>query len=268
MAKRIMVGVALAGLFIALLIFGGWFRTVTFSIAAVISVYELGALFKKKGYKPCLWPAYAFAALHYIAIARFGYPLMLCLWLLCLVAVAADRVLSKGRTAADSLMSLACLMYPLGLYAALSLIVSGVVIREGGTVGMLLVFACPLIGDTLALFVGKKYGRRKLCPEISPKKTVAGSLGGFAGGVAGALLSFFLQPIWGCSLSLWPMLLLGLVCGGVGQIGDLFASSFKRWADVKDFGTIFPEHGGVMDRLDSVLMCAPVTLLYLYLAVL
>ena len=61
------------------------------------------------------------------------------------------------------------------------------------------------------------------------------------------------------------MLIVGLVCGGLGQIGDLFASVLKRWADIKDYGNLFPGHGGVMDRLDSVLMCAPIVLWYIYL---
>ena len=62
--------------------------------------------------------------------------------------------------------------------------------------------------------------------------------------------------------------LVGIICGGVGQIGDLFASVIKRWAGAKDYGNIFPGHGGVIDRLDSVLMCAPVVLCYVWLSML
>ena len=84
----------------------------------------------------------------------------------------------------------------------------------------------------------------------------------------GGFVCFLLQFIWGLRLPILPMLLVGIICGGVGQIGDLFASVIKRWAGAKDYGNIFPGHGGVMDRLDSVLMCAPVVLCYVWLSML
>ena len=84
------------------------------------------------------------------------------------------------------------------------------------------------------------------------------------GGALGGVIVFFAQRIWDAKVDLISLIVLGLACGVIGQIGDLFASSLKRWAGVKDFGTIFPGHGGMMDRLDSVLMCAPVVFLYFY----
>lgn len=111
-------------------------------------------------------------------------------------------------------------------------------------------------------------GKRKLCPEISPHKTVEGSYGSFLAGLLGGFVCFLLQFIWGLHLPILPMLLVGIICGGVGQIGDLFASVIKRWAGEKDYGNIFPGHGGVIDRLDSVLMCAPVVLCYVWLSML
>ena len=111
-------------------------------------------------------------------------------------------------------------------------------------------------------------GKRKLCPEISPHKTVEGSYGSFFVGLLGRFACFLLQFIWGLRLPILPMLLVGIICGGVGQIGDLFASVIKRWAGAKDYGNIFPGHGGVIDRLDSVLMCAPVVLCYIWLSML
>lgn len=265
MAKRIMVGILLVGLFAALLIFGGELRMIVFSLAAVVSAYEMGRLFRAKGYRPVMGPLYVFGALYYFAIARFGYPLMLLIWFLCVVAIAVDRIFSKKRTTEDAMSALVIMVYPLMLYAALALVISGNVRTAGSILGMLLVFACPLVGDTFAFFVGSFLGKHKLCPHISPKKTVEGSVGGFIGGALGGLLCYLLQPIWGMSYQLLPMLVVGLICGGLGQIGDLFASVLKRWADVKDYGNIFPGHGGVMDRLDSVLMCAPIVLCYIYL---
>ncbi|MBQ4611739.1 MAG: phosphatidate cytidylyltransferase, partial [Clostridia bacterium] len=197
MAKRIIVGILLAVLFAALLVLGGEFRMIVFSLAAVIAAYEMGKLFRAKGYRPCMGPLYVFGALHYFAIARFGYPLMLLIWFLCVAAIAVERIFSKHRTTEDAMAALVIMVYPLMLFAALGLIISGNVRSAGGILGMLLVFACPLVGDTMAYFVGSFLGKHKLCPHISPKKTVEGSVGGFIGGALGGLLCWLLQPVWG-----------------------------------------------------------------------
>lgn len=106
--------------------------------------------------------------------------------------------------------------------------------------------------------------QKKLCPEISPKKTIAGSIGGAIGGVLGGLGVYYAQLLWDAHEGLIPLLLLGLLCGLLGQIGDLFASSIKRYAGIKDFGSIFPGHGGMLDRVDSVLICAPMVFMFFY----
>lgn len=128
-----------------------------------------------------------------------------------------------------------------------------------------------MLGDTAAYFIGSALGKHKLCPHISPKKTVEGSVGGFFGGALGGLLAYAVGRYvpgvdWGLLPALGQALVLGLICGGIGQIGDLFASTIKRWAGIKDYGKIFPGHGGMMDRLDSVLMCGPVVYLCMALA--
>ena len=160
------------------------------------------------------------------------------------------------------------LIYPMSLFGMLALIMPADGLVSPKNVGLLLVFICPLMGDMLAYYIGSSMGKRKLCPEISPNKTVEGSYGSFLGGLLGGFACFLLQFIWGLRLPILPMLLVGIICGGVGQIGDLFASVIKRWAGAKDYGNIFPGHGGVIDRLDSVLMCAPVVLCYVWLSML
>lgn len=113
--------------------------------------------------------------------------------------------------------------------------------------------------DTSAMFVGKRFGRRPLLPVISPKKTVEGGLGGLMGSLVGASLAqlwFFPQ------MPLGHALLLGLVMGGVGQVGDWCESLLKRSAKLKDAASILPGHGGMLDRLDSLLFNAPI--LYYY----
>ena len=118
----------------------------------------------------------------------------------------------------------------------------------------ILSFAC----DTFAYFAGLTLGRHKLAPKVSPKKTVEGSIGGLAGNVVCGLLFAYVMDRWfGASINAVPMALLSLICGVVAQIGDLSFSLIKREFGIKDYGHLFLEHGGVLDRFDSVLFVAP-----------
>ena len=124
---------------------------------------------------------------------------------------------------------------------------------------MTVLFAC--LPDMLAYYVGVFFGKRKLCPKISPKKTVEGSIGAFLGGILAAIIIYFISvPIFGVPLSIWILGLEGLLCALLAQLGDLSASIIKRSTGIKDYGKIFPGHGGVLDRLDSILFVAPVVM--------
>jgi phosphatidate cytidylyltransferase len=117
----------------------------------------------------------------------------------------------------------------------------------------ILIAAVPIwAGDTAAIFAGKAFGNHKLAPSISPNKTWEGSVANLLAAVgAAAALGYFLK------YPMDKMLLLGVSCGVIGQLGDLFESYLKRQAGVKDSGNLLPGHGGVFDRLDSLLMTAP-----------
>ena len=108
--------------------------------------------------------------------------------------------------------------------------------------------------DTCAYVIGSRFGKSKLYPLISPNKSIEGGIGGLGGAVLGALISKFL---FFSTLGLWPAVLVGLVLGVAGQIGDLFESMLKRSCGVKDSGNMIPGHGGILDRLDSLLFAFP-----------
>ena len=114
-------------------------------------------------------------------------------------------------------------------------------------------------GDTTAFYVGRAWGRKKLAPTISPGKTVEGGSGAVAGSILGALISKYLfLP----QLSIVHALILGGAIGVLGQLGDLWESLLKRSAQVKDSGILIPGHGGLLDRIDSVLFSAPLVYYY------
>jgi len=135
-------------------------------------------------------------------------------------------------------------------------------IRDGvdGMRWLIFILAIVFAGDIGAFYAGTYWGRHKLCPSVSPGKTIEGSLGGLTGNlIAGTLVKLMLFPQlpWGGSL------LFFLVLGLVGQIGDLYESEFKRAAGVKDSGTLLPGHGGLLDRIDALLFALPVAYFFI-----
>ena len=134
---------------------------------------------------------------------------------------------------------------------------------ESGGMLVLFLFAVVWVGDVAAYFVGRGLGRVRFAPAISPKKTVEGAVGGLAGSLGvGALFAVFILE----SRSMAGVLILAAVVAVAGQVGDLAESALKRSAGVKDSSTILPGHGGLLDRLDSLLTAAPVLWLVLWLA--
>jgi phosphatidate cytidylyltransferase len=132
----------------------------------------------------------------------------------------------------------------------------------GGKYIYLLIFLGAWVCDTFAYFTGKFLGKHKLIPEISPKKTIEGSIGGIVFTIgAFVLYGFIVNKNFGDEIKLSYILLvvLGLASSIISQVGDLVASAVKRQYDIKDYGKLFPGHGGVLDRFDSVMLVAPIT---------
>ena len=265
MKIRIIVGVTLAAVFFLALAFGGFLNFFLVTALALLSVYEMGNVMKKKGFSPFMGGAYAFAALAYAACALYGGAGLAFCYAICAMLTMCERFWNEKRSVGDIISSLFVTVYPLLFYAILIYVISWPD-RAVGRTAMLLCFAGPLVGDTAAFFAGTLLGKHKLCPSISPNKTVEGSIAGLLGGILGGMLAWALSPLWDFKASFSVLAAMGLLCGLLGQAGDLFASLIKRWAQVKDYGTVFPEHGGALDRVDSVLFCAPVGMLYLLLA--
>ena len=128
-----------------------------------------------------------------------------------------------------------------------------------GKYAYLLIFIGAWATDTGAYFVGVLFGKHKLIPAVSPKKTVEGALGGILGCVLGFFIyGLILDKIFYVDVNYLPLLVLAVPVAIVSQIGDLIASYLKRENSIKDFGFVFPGHGGVMDRFDSIIAVAPV----------
>lgn len=164
------------------------------------------------------------------------------------------------RDRAQGLMAnLLGLVYP-GLFLYTAVPVRFSFGEERGLQWLIVLLFVVWAGDTVALFTGKSLGRSAFAPMISPKKTNEGAFGGLLGGVGIAVL---LQQWLFTQLPLVHVISLAALSGAFGQLGDLAESLLKRAAEVKDSSKLIPGHGGVLDRIDSLLFALPVTYLYL-----
>lgn len=175
--------------------------------------------------------------------------------------ILAISLFSKGDfIIKDAAMVFMTVFYITGGYTSI------ILLRDLDVIGKyiyLVVFVGSWISDTFAYFVGKAIGKHKLIPDVSPKKTVEGSIGGVVFCVL-ALLGYalVLDKCFGMSPNYWSFAGMGLVTAVVSQIGDLMMSQIKRSYDIKDFGKIMPGHGGLLDRFDSVLAISLILIIF------
>ncbi len=252
MLTRIITAVVALALLIPALIFGGeWAAGAIFALICGFSVYEmLGCcgLLKNKVFSAFSILVAAGVAilpvmemLHSAALIILGLPTLLVCFML--FAVFCHKTVDTERL----LMFFSMAVYITAGFTALSLIRVSFGLRA-----VAFVLAVAWVTDTFAYFSGMLFGKKKLCPEISPKKTVAGAIGGTLFGTAAglAICAFALdEPLLG---------LAALPLSVISQLGDLAASVIKRRFGVKDYGKVFPGHGGVLDRFDSII---PVSIL-------
>jgi len=262
--KRIVTAVVLIPLVLLLVLKGHfWLLTLAAAVVALAAAWEFMALAEAGGAKLPRVPvlvgiavlfgcAFRNADLMGPAICAVG----LLLFLVCVFRSPPDRVLW------DAASSLFCLVYVGFTLCTLPLIGA----QEGGPSLLLLLLFVVWCGDIAALYVGKSIGRRKLSPRLSPNKTWEGTIASVVGSLAITLVLIELAKFLtgkGIDLlaypgSMWNWLLLALMLNVAAQLGDLAESALKRGAGVKDSGTLLPGHGGVLDRIDALLLAAPV----------
>ena len=273
MKQRIITG-ALLIIFLAIMLWlPGWCMATATLIAIGMALYEEMHALKHAGHNIVTWPTWAAMVLSIPLTYFLSQKIMIPLVITALLAMIIQVMFRKEPDLHDLTMSalpLLSVALPGLSLVTLSLIDPYVWHTAANekpwhaveVVMLSLTFAVPLMGDMMALFVGRAVGKTKLCPAVSPKKTVEGSVGGLVFSVVAAFIIFLLS-LWLCNEETrsylpqwWQYLLLGLAGGFVGQIGDLFASFVKRHCGLKDYANIFPGHGGMLDRLDSVLFMA------------
>lgn len=258
----ILVGYAFAMLYLGTAVHYGFLDALIMSFAFV-GTYEMYHTFRKSEYKNS-WGAPLLLCVAIYPLWYFlGYKGILIALSLSICLALAVFTFKAEMELKDLLATIFSLIYPMAL-VSLAFALS----REfpcGGTFAISFAIFLPVFSDTFAYFVGSTLGKRKLCPSISPKKTVAGAIGGLLGSVLCAVTFFLLFDLYAVipvgyvsfsdsvAVRAVVFVVLGIVGGVLAEIGDLAASRIKRTMNIKDFGNIFPGHGGVLDRLDSIM---------------
>lgn len=252
----------------AVLVLGMTFSTpvifhIAVTLACFIMLYELHGTFALKSKWQLLALNYVFASILLCLPAILPYDRIVPVLVIYLILLLCSAVIfHQTVTFADVSHSLFMILYAV----LLPMHLSGIRMMEHGVLLIILTFLGAWMPDTFAFFAGCLLGKHKLIPAVSPKKTVEGSIGALVGALVTFLLfGLILQFGFHFHIHYPALLVLALLCGVVAQFGDLAASRIKRSFNIKDFGNIMPGHGGLTDRVDSLVFVAPVVYYFLLL---
>jgi phosphatidate cytidylyltransferase len=270
--KRILTATVLILAVFALIFFGQlWMITLFSAIVAELAAYEylklaaVGAEAHDAKLRIPVWWMALGTALAFV-VTLDGFPVEAQLPVLSALTIALfawngfrSPLIQVLPDTAQGLFGLLYIAYPLTLIPLLWK-------QEDGPALVLFLMVCVWAGDIAALYMGRTFGKRKLAPRLSPGKTWVGSFASIAGSMLAAGLVIFVSDtltargntILHISQPLWQSLLLAAILNIAAQLGDLLESAIKRGAGVKDSGTMLPGHGGILDRIDALLLAAPV----------
>ena len=266
MKQRVITGAFLIAILILVLFINiPLVDTIFIFLISVIGMYEYNKAFKNAGYNlvplvgyiscvPILFMDFNIESHNVLLIATIALPSILILTFI-------YSILTKLKiTVIDVAVTILSTIYIPFLFSFFKLIL----MMENGRLLIWFVIMGAFACDTFAYLVGCKFGKTKLCPEVSPKKTIEGSIAGILGVILAYIIIYVIATYClNMNLNIWIVLLMAVVSGIVGQFGDLSASSIKRFCKIKDFGTLMPGHGGILDRCDSIMFVAPIVYMIL-----
>lgn len=266
MRQKTIVGLIMAAGAALMIAVGGWVMALIVLVLICFGVQEEFHALAQAGHRPVAWPTwigmFVSIPLTLLVGTKMILPVILSICLLTLICVMF-RAEPKLEDAVMSMMPMLTVALP-GMSAISFTHIQPKVLQ---VTLITLMIGIPCMSDAFAMWIGKAVKGPKLCPAVSPNKTISGAIGGLLGAVLMSVLIGVLAYLFGgdarALLPAWhEYLLLGLLGGVVGQMGDLFFSLIKRHCGMKDFSNLFPGHGGMLDRLDSILFMAMLMLCY------
>jgi phosphatidate cytidylyltransferase len=244
--------------------FGQWLYALTITVIAMLAWYEFQRMFSRQ-HIHCSYGAGLLSVLLCCLAAWFGdshetVGILIGATLLTLVYCVLLRSKYQITDCAFTMLGICYVGLPFSYLILLRFYDSTLVAQTQmsyGTAYLWIAFLGTWASDTFAYFIGSVWGKRKLCPAISPGKTIEGTVGGIIGSLlVVAAFGWFIHLSWFHSLA------LGGLIGVIAPVGDLVESAMKRFAKVKDSGILLPGHGGVLDRFDSMLFVVPAVYYY------
>jgi phosphatidate cytidylyltransferase len=261
MNKRYLGALLLSPLLIFLFIGGIYLKYFTL-LAALIGMHEFFSVVKEKNINPLTYISYTLCIIYYILLNNsMNFQTVTLLIIAAVFIMLCVPVINVKYNFIDVSISIFGFIYIAVFFSFIVLVNS----KVNGNYLIWLIFISSWMCDTTAYYVGRHLGKNKLCPKVSPKKTIEGSIGGLLGSAAACGIFGFIIISLGVNIALFHFVLIGLICGVFCQFGDLAASSIKRHVNVKDYSNLIPGHGGILDRFDSILFASVVVYYYITL---
>ena len=253
---RLLSGIVLVAAALAFILTGGYVLLAVTCMISLIGMYELYRVYKIER-TGAAWMGYLAAVVFYSDLFHSWIPDMMLFVIGLMILLLAIYVLSYPKYHASQIMAV---FFGVFYVAAMLSCIYRTRVMEQGAYIVWLIFLCSWGCDTCAYCVGVRFGKHKMSPVLSPKKSIEGAIGGLAGTfLLTALYAFVFRSQMGISsVQIFLLALISTFGGVISMIGDLAASAIKRNYEVKDYGTLIPGHGGILDRFDSVIFTAPV----------
>jgi phosphatidate cytidylyltransferase len=264
LTQRVITSLIGAPLVVGVTYLGGWFFGGLILLIGLLAQWELYKLTEAGGARPLKSIGLVVGAL---LIMRALWPVAVALAVVGLIAVLVVELYRRHEDPVTNITATVFgVFYPaylVGYFVDLRVRgAEGVMGQEGAFLVTVVVIVAIWASDTFAYFAGRAFGKHPLFPRISPKKTIEGSVGGVFGAVL-IVIAFKLALVPALPMSWGDAAAIGVICGAVGQLGDLVESLLKRSVGVKDSGRYLPGHGGMLDRIDAMIVAIPLVVLYL-----
>jgi len=243
--------------FIVFIFLGGIYLKGFVLALSILALWEFYSALKEKEFKPIKSAGYILLFSYYLVNNNFElimYILVAAVFILLILPI-----INLQYTFVDVSLTLVGFIYCGILFSFVYLVNA----KPSGEFLIWIIFIGSWLSDTAAYYCGKNFGKHKLSPKVSPKKTIEGSIGGLVGaivftGIFGIIIQKYVNI-----MPIYNYFVIGALCGFFGQLGDLVASSIKRYVGIKDYSNLIPGHGGILDRFDSIIFSATVVFYYL-----
>lgn len=273
MNKRYL-GAAILTPLIIFLFLGGIYLKFLILILSLLAMHEFYKVIRKKNIQPMSVLGYILCIIYYLLLNNnLEFKYIILLFSFSLFVMLCIPVFNTRYNFIDIAITMLGFIY-ISVFFSFIVLINLKTLNFAGNnilVGKYLVWLVPLsswICDTTAYYGGRYLGKHKLCPKVSPKKTIEGSITGLTGSIIGCTIFGILINKYAFSqdlinISIYHYAFIGLLCGVFSQFGDLAASSIKRYVGAKDYSQLIPGHGGILDRFDSILFSSAIVYYYI-----